>query len=92
LGGRWGIEEMNMTKDDYLLREELGRKIIEVSQICAEGYGNAISQFQTPDEQEANRKCAIAASNTGYFILEALGFDKEEIQHFKKAYQTISWP
>lgn len=65
-----------MTKDDYILREQIGRKVMEVSQICSEGYTNAISeQFQTEAEREANRKCAIAASNTGIFILEALGFE-----------------
>lgn len=77
-----------MTKDEYLLREAIGRKIMEVSQVCSEGYTNAISeQFQTPAEQDANRKCANAASNTGYFILQALGFDKDEIRTLADAYR-----
>lgn len=77
-----------MKIDDFLLREALGRKIMEVSQICSEGYINAISEhFMTPAEQAANAKCAVAASNTGYFILEALGFDKDEIQSIASAYR-----
>lgn len=77
-----------MKIEDYLLREALGRKIMEVSQMCSEGYTNAISeQFQTPAEQEANRKCAIAASNTGVFILGALGFDSDEIRTIADAYR-----
>lgn len=62
-------------------RDEVGRKVMETSQAVAEGYTRAISeQFQTEPEQDANRKCSIAASNTGYFILQALGFTKPEIQ------------
>lgn len=69
-------------------RDLVGRKVMEVSQLCADGYTRAISeQFQTEAEREANRKCAIAASNTGHFILEALGFSKEEIRLLRAAYQ-----
>jgi replicative DNA helicase len=71
-----------------MTKDEIGRKVMEVSQICSEGYTNAISQqFQTEAEQEANRKCAIAASNTGYFILQSLGFDKDEIASLASAYR-----
>jgi hypothetical protein len=68
-------------------RYEIGHKVMEVSQACSEGYTRAISeQFQSPAEQDANRKCAIAASNTGYFILQALGFTKDEINILREEY------
>jgi hypothetical protein len=59
-------------------REELGRKVMEASQACAEGYKRGITSFSTDAEKDVNEKCAIAASNTGWFILQSLGFSNEE--------------
>lgn len=71
-------------------REKLGRDVMEVSQVMADGYTRAISDLQSQAEQEANSKCAIAASNTGYFILQRLGFSIDEIRILRAAYQQ-SW-
>lgn len=68
-------------------REEVGRKVMETSQACSEGYTRAISNFQSAAENEASSKCAIAASNTGYFILQSLGFSNEEIRVLRGKYQ-----
>lgn len=70
-------------------KDEIGRKVMEVSQVCAEGYTRAISEvFQTEAQREASSQCAIAASNIGYFILQSLGFSKEEIRVLRAEYQT----
>jgi hypothetical protein len=61
-------------------REELGRKIVEVSRDHAAGYKRNISQFNTAHENDAAEKCAIAASNTGWFLLKALGYSDEEMK------------
>lgn len=68
-------------------RGEIGRKIMETSQACCEGYRRNISQFNTAAENEAAEKCAIAASNTGWFILDAMGFSNEEKQALMDKYQ-----
>lgn len=72
---------MDMTKD------EIGKKVMETSQGMASGYVRSISQFQTDAENEANRKCAVAASNTGWFILKSLGFSTEEIEALAAPYR-----
>lgn len=65
----------------WMTKDEIGQKIMETSQVLSEGYTSAISEhFSTEAEREASSKCAIAASNTGYFILQALGFSTEEIR------------
>lgn len=69
-------------------RDELGRKIMETSQTMASGYERAISEFQADTDNDANRKCAVAASNTGWFILQALGFSTEEIKALAAPYRT----
>lgn len=62
-------------------RDEVGRKIMETTLVMSDGYTKAISKnFMTLAEQEANRKCAIAVNNAAYFILQALGFQKDEIR------------
>jgi hypothetical protein len=48
---------------------DVARAILEVSQSVAEGYRDAESA-----------ECAIAASNTGFFILQELGFTFDEIR------------
>jgi hypothetical protein len=60
---------------------------METSQQCSEGYKRAITSFSTEAERDANEKCANAASNTGYFILQALGFSKDEIRALADAYK-----
>jgi hypothetical protein len=66
-----------------LNREELGRKIVEVSQNHADGYRRAIGQYRTEQENDVSEKCACAASNTGFFLLQALGYSNEEIKAFR---------
>jgi hypothetical protein len=62
----------------YLDRDEVGRKIIETSQEVSAGYRRNIQDgaFSSNEKHDA---CAIAASNTGYWILQSLGFDQSEI-------------
>ena len=67
-------------------REEVGRKVVETSQACSDGYRRNISQFNTESENCAADACAIAASNTGWFILDALGFSNEEKSALVEAY------
>ena len=71
-----------------ITREELGLKITETTQVMADGYRLAISQFQTEAEQDSNEKCAIAVSNAGYFILQSLGFSHEEIKALFEGYRN----
>jgi hypothetical protein len=61
-------------------REELARKIVEVSRDHADGYRRNISQFNTAHENEVAERCATAASNTGWFLLKALGYSDDEIK------------
>lgn len=68
-------------------RDEVGRKVVETSQACSDGYRRAITSFSTDAEKDVNEKCAIAASNTGWFILDALGFSDDEKRALVDAYQ-----
>ena len=63
-----------------LERMELGRKIVETSRDHAAGYTRNISQFNTAHENETAERCAGAASNTGWFLLKALGYSEEEMK------------
>lgn len=63
-------------------REALAIKIVEVSKSMADGYRRNISQFSTVAENDVSEKCACAASNTGFFILQALGFSNDDIKRF----------
>lgn len=61
-------------------RDELGRKIVETSRACADGYKRNISQHNTDHENDVAEKCSIAASNTGWFLLKALGYSDDEMK------------
>ena len=72
-------------------RNEVGRKIVEVSQVCSEGYMRSFdSHFRTETERAADSASATAASNTGWFILEALGFSVEERRALVAEYRKRS--
>lgn len=68
------------------LREEFARKLLEASQVCADGYSSG-SEALTNSDREINEKCAIAASNVGWFALRALGFSNEKIKELYAAYR-----
>ena len=61
-------------------RDGLARKIAEVSRNHADGYIRALTSFSTEAERDVAEKCAIAASNTGWFLMNALGYSNEEIR------------
>ncbi len=63
-------------------REALGLKIAEVAQSHAEAYRRNIAQDKTSSENETSEKCACAASNTGFFMLSALGYSTDDIKRF----------
>ena len=69
-------------------RWALGLKILDAAQAHAEGYRRAISQFNTARENGESERCAIAASNTGWFILQALGFSSDYIKRLKAALEA----
>lgn len=66
-------------------REALAQKVVEVSKSCADGYRRNISQFNTANENTTAERCACAASNTGFFILQALGYSSDDIRRFASA-------
>lgn len=70
-----------MSREHNMLEiDSVARKVYETSQVVAEGYRRNISDLNTPEENRAAEQCSIAASNTGYFILTALGFSSDEIK------------
>jgi hypothetical protein len=72
----------------WMDRLDVGRKVVETSQVLSEGYMRAFSeQFSTKEQQAANSACATAAANAGWFILEALGFSVEERRDLIAAYR-----
>ncbi len=72
-----------MPHDFYIYnREAFARKLVGIAQDCAAGYRRNISQFNTANENTSAEHCAIAASNTGYFILMGLGYSHDDIKRF----------
>lgn len=65
-------------------REALAQKVVEVAKSCADGYRRNISQFNTSNENTTAERCACAASNTGFFILQALGYSSDDIQRLAR--------
>jgi hypothetical protein len=64
-----------MPLHEHLTREDIVRRIAEVAT-----SSTAVNAQRRPEEvTEAERQWATAASNTGYFILQALGFTHAEI-------------
>lgn len=63
-------------------REALGLKIAETAQSHAEAYRRNISQDKDASENETSEQCACAASNTGVFVLSALGYSTDDIKRF----------
>jgi hypothetical protein len=61
-------------------RADLAIKIVEVMTACRDGYRDNIRPSKSDQDNEIAKQCAIAASNTGYFILKALGYTSEEIR------------
>lgn len=65
-------------------RDEVARMVVTVSRNHADGYKRNISEFNTERENEIAEKCSIAASNTGFFLLQALGFSGDEIKALRQ--------
>ncbi len=63
-------------------RERLGKLIVQVSRDHAEGYRRSITQWDDKARRTAAENCANAASNTGWFILKALGFSDDKIRKY----------
>lgn len=74
----WAMSELN--------REQLGMKIYEVARNHADAYERALTSFSTEQEKDVAKKCACAASNTGYFLLQALGYEKSEMDRFHRKF------
>lgn len=72
-----------LKRETFGFRRDLGRKIAEISKQCRDGYRRNINQFNTSNENVVAERCAIAAANTGWFILRALEFSDEEIKAFR---------
>lgn len=69
-----------MTPKELPDRDGMARKIAEVSRDHANGYMRALTSFSTEAERDVAAKCAVAASNTGYFLMQSLGYSNEEIR------------
>ena len=61
-------------------RMKTAKTIIQVSRDCADGYRRAVSPIDAGSEIVTAEKCAVAAGNTAWFILKALGYSNEEIE------------
>jgi phosphosulfolactate synthase (CoM biosynthesis protein A) len=78
-------EIARLQKSGFLTKEEIGKRVTETARTVSDGYKQAISEhFMTDAEREANAKCGVAASNTAYFILQALGFSNAEIRALRE--------
>ena len=61
-------------------RQKVGEVVLETALMLAQGYRDAVTTFDDEARRETSARCAVAAHNTGWFILKALGFSKEEIE------------
>jgi hypothetical protein len=66
---------------EMIAKEDVAQKVVDVSQMVAEGYRRA---------EGGNDACATAASNTGVWILEALGFNMQEIRAMVDAHRRAA--
>lgn len=57
-------------------RDEVARKVLDVSLASAYGYRREAKV----GGGDASEKCAVAASNVGYFICQSLGLSHDEIK------------
>lgn len=61
-------------------RSAVGRKVLETSRVIAQGYRDPLPPVAADFDPVKAEACAIAANNTGYFILQTLGFSHDEIR------------
>jgi hypothetical protein len=61
-------------------RDEIARKVIETTQIMADGYRNGVTQWSEQEARDKAEACATAVSNAGVFILREFGFSMDEIK------------
>lgn len=71
-----------------MTEQEIKERIAEVSQVVAAGYRSNISECRDEAGNEMNKQCAIAASNTGFFILQSLGMSQDEIRALSDRFRT----
>jgi len=73
-------------------QETVARRVIETTQVMAEGYRDVISQWTTPEGRDKAEAAATAVHNAGIFILMGLGFSMDEIRQQLKDYrQKRGW-
>lgn len=61
-------------------RDEIAKRVIEVTQVMADGYRNGVTQFSTAEQRDKAEAAATAVSNAGVFILQEFGFTRDEIK------------
>ena len=59
--------------------EEAAKIVKRVSENCASAYRRKDGKDYAVAEDQRLEDCAVACSNTGYFILSALGLSHKEI-------------
>lgn len=82
--GAWVEAEAGEEIEDEMIDDAIAQKILETAISVSDGYRRNISTWNTDAENDTSEKCARAASNTGFFILESLGYSSEQIREMKR--------
>jgi Holliday junction resolvasome RuvABC DNA-binding subunit len=66
-------------------RDAVAKIVMNTSMTMAEGYRASTTSFSTDAQKDKSQACAVAAHNAGIFVLQELGFSKDEIKALVKA-------
>lgn len=68
------------------MTDEEAKAILRIAASHANSFKRAINEYSTDQEKHLHEQCAMAASNTAWFILSGLAYTPEEI---KKLYEDV---
>ena len=66
-------------------RDAVAKIVMNTSMTMAEGYRTSTTSFSTDAQKDKAQACAVAAHTVGIFVLQELGFSKDEIKALVKA-------
>lgn len=72
-------------------RDDVAKLVIETTQVMADGYRGGVTKFSTPEAHDKAEACATAVSNSGVFILQAIGLSMDEIKERMVAFRNSQY-
>lgn len=73
-------DEQFRRNGEYVSLDAVADLVVETTQTMADGYRSNVTSVSSDDQIDRAQACAVAVSNAGVFVLQAMGFSMDEIK------------